>query len=137
YGAAEKVGRERCPHQSSVATIGSTEDCHLFRVRDALIYCPLHGVYQVVVHVSSPLPITSVDKILAIACRTSKIHLQAGVSTVGKPLRIRTISPRIARPGTTMHIEHHWQVGLLLALRQGQVAVNSQPVPAGEGDRFH
>ena len=36
-----------------------------------------------------------------------------------------------------MHIEHHRQVGLLLSLRQGQVAVNSQPVPAGEGDRFH
>src|SRR5258708_1942969 len=75
YGTAEKVVCKRCTHQGSVATIGSTEDCHLFRVRDAFIYCPLHGVYQVVVHVSSPLPITSVDKILAIACRTPKIYL--------------------------------------------------------------
>mmetsp|Transcript_8707 Transcript_8707/g.18499 ORF Transcript_8707/g.18499 Transcript_8707/m.18499 type:complete len:262 (+) Transcript_8707:678-1463(+) len=54
-----------------------------------------------------PLFVTLMEERLTVAGRATVVHLQHGVSAVCEPLRRGVVSPRVTRPGASVHQEHH------------------------------
>src|SRR6266446_10717446 len=66
-----------------------------------------------------------------------KMQLQAGISAIGKPLRLRIVSPIIAHPWPSVNIENHGEGVLVLSWRQRQVSMDRQTISGRESDRLH
>src|SRR5438105_1564955 len=93
-------------------------------VSNALFDGPLNGVYQVVMHFAAPLSVARAQKLFAVACRTTIVHLQTGIAAIRQPLRFGIITPVIACLGTAVDIEDKGQVLALGFGWQGEIAVD-------------
>mmetsp|Transcript_13409 Transcript_13409/g.31572 ORF Transcript_13409/g.31572 Transcript_13409/m.31572 type:complete len:266 (-) Transcript_13409:1230-2027(-) len=127
---------ESQPRQTSVTTIGTTVDANIFWIGDSLIDRPLNRIRQIVLHgPNTPFSVSLVKEILSISCRTTIVHLQSRITTVGKPLCRAVKSPVITRPWSPMNQQN--QRGFLFGVRSRQITNKFKTISGFDLDIFH
>mmetsp|Transcript_5994 Transcript_5994/g.14183 ORF Transcript_5994/g.14183 Transcript_5994/m.14183 type:complete len:330 (-) Transcript_5994:830-1819(-) len=131
-----QVGSEGQSSQTSISSIGPAIDTDLVLVRNSLVNRPLDRVCQVMLHISdAPLLVTLVQKGLAVSSRAAIVHLQSGVSTVGKPLCLWVEPPTVSCPWSSVYQQNEWSrfIGLGLC----QICYQLHSISSGNANIFH
>ena len=136
-GTGENVRRERDRRQGAIATVRAAHDADLLRVGIAFLHGPIDRVNQVVVHLEPPLLVAGIEEAFPVTGGAAEIGLQHSIPTIGQPLRVTIKSPFVASPGSAVGEQHHWEVLGRHSHRQGQIAVDLQPVTGGDDYCFH
>ena len=77
---------------------------------------PVHSVDQIIVHFAGQFAIGGVEECLAEAGRAAIVDGQHRVAAVGKPLVHAVVAVLVARPRAAVHVQHHRQRPLGLAI---------------------
>mmetsp|Transcript_4065 Transcript_4065/g.8846 ORF Transcript_4065/g.8846 Transcript_4065/m.8846 type:complete len:247 (-) Transcript_4065:1232-1972(-) len=130
------IGCESQARKASISSIRSTIDTDILGIGNAFINGPLNRVCQIVLHGSNaPFFVSLVKEVLSIPCRTSVIHLQSGISSVGKPLCLGIETPVVACPWST--VDQQNQRCFVFVIRSRQVADEFESISRCHSDVLH
>ena len=142
HPTGEGFGSERQPDQRGIPAVGAAHDGDPLGIGDLLFHGPVHAVDQVVVHLPRPFHVRRIEVLLADARGAAIVRLQHRVPTVGQPLRVRVVAPRVPRPRAAVNEQNHGQGlgGLAIHVRvewKREIAHKVQPVAGLDDDGTH
>src|SRR4029450_7753235 len=73
-------------------------------------------------------------ELASIAGGAAEVHLQDRVAAAPQELHPRIEAPRVPEPRSAVRIDDHWQLLRLLALRDGEIAVDREAVARRVGN---
>src|SRR5947208_876509 len=98
HGGGVQIWCESHAGQCCIAAIRASSDADTFGTDPALRDEILNAPSQVILHSTSPLTVTGVEKFLTVPGRTTEIRLHDSVAAICKELSEGVIAPVVASP---------------------------------------